>query len=272
MMSSERPAPTHNDFIDWAEGRRPRNAPHFPTPQLPNNGGTELVSQPFCCNVQSFGATGADIFRDPKNHPDAVGTILTYAATMADFFPAKGLENQTDQFTSYIEKVCTFPGFMMTYNEQSAQEETSVNIDTMINEIKSAYEGVVGVNMNQVVDSINQMANSILNHSSKSANKSVFTQSTITEDNGVLVTSIFYTNLRMELTHSGKKTYSSQSYSINRSVLKVLSASLVANADKLNQLLGDGSYDKWAKGASSPSGGGVSCFEAHAAQKANREQ
>lgn len=161
---------------------------------------------------------------------------------------------------------------MLTYNEQSGQEETSVNIDTMIDEIKSAYDGVVGVNVNQVVDSINKMANSILNHSSKSATKSVFTQMTITMDGSQLVTTIFYTNLHMEVNHSGKKTYSSQSYSINRSIFKVLTATLVANAEKLNSLLGSGSFDDWANGTSSPTGSGASCFETHAAVKADREQ
>jgi len=161
---------------------------------------------------------------------------------------------------------------MLTYNEQSGQEETSVNIDTMVSEIKSAYEGVVGVNVDQVVESINKMANSILNHSSKSASKSVFTQMTITKDSGVLVTTIFYTNLHMEVKKSGKKTYSSQSYYINRSVFKVLTQSLVANAEKLNELLGSGNYDDWANGASSPSGSKASCFEVHAAEKADKEQ
>ena len=107
MSTEQHVAPTHEDFTHWAQGRRPRNAPHFPVPQLPSNDGSELVSQPFCQNVQSYGATGVELFSDPKNHPDAVGTILTHASKMANFFPAKGLENQSDQFGDYIEKVST---------------------------------------------------------------------------------------------------------------------------------------------------------------------
>jgi len=102
--------PETEDFIKWATGRAPRRAPNMPAPNLPNDGNTELVSQPFVQGVKSYGVTGVDLFRDPKNHADAVGTVLTHSAKLANFFPAKGLENQQEQFGLYIEKVSTFPG------------------------------------------------------------------------------------------------------------------------------------------------------------------
>lgn len=274
MSSAARPEPTHEDYTRWATGRMPRHAPHSPFPRLPHEGNTELVCQPFVQNLRSHGATGVELYKDPKNHADAVGTILNHAAKMANFHPAKGLENMTECFSNYVEKVNSFPGFMLTYNEKTGQDETSGNIDEMIKDIKKAYEGVVGVDTNKVVESINNMANSIINHSAKSADKSVFTQLTIAQEGGHLVTTIFYANLRMEVTKSGKKTYSNQKYHINRAVFKVMTNSLVANAEKLNQLLGDGSYEEWTKCLSSPGGSNASCFETHHASKAQapREQ
>ncbi|GJJ79145.1 hypothetical protein EMPS_11504 [Entomortierella parvispora] len=272
MAASHAHALTHpepEDFVLWATGRAPRGPPRAPLPNIPRANEGDLVSQPFVQNVSSTGATGVSLFSDPANHPDAVGTILTHSAKLASFFPAKGLDNQQEQFGAYIEKVSTFPGFLLVYNEQTGQSQTSVNTDLMIKDIKNAYEGVIGADVNKVIDSINNMANSIKNKSTHRADKSVFTQMTITEDSGNLVATIFYTQLHMELETSGKKTYSSQSYYVNRSVFKCLSATLVANAAKLSELLGDGSFDDWAKDFSSPTGTKLSCFEKN--HKAPRE-
>ncbi|GJJ79146.1 hypothetical protein EMPS_11505 [Entomortierella parvispora] len=93
------------------------------------------------------------------------------------------------------------------------------------------------------------------------ADRSVFAQMTISQTTaGELVATIFYTKLSMQL-DQGKKTYSSQTYSVNRSVFKILTSTLVNSAVKLNELLGDGSFDDWAKGATSPGGNKLSCFE-----------
>ncbi|KAF9973382.1 hypothetical protein BGZ73_003365 [Actinomortierella ambigua] len=254
--------PKTEDYIHWATGRQPRHPPQIPAPpRAPSN--TELVSMPFTQGVKPSGASGASLFRDPKNHPDAVGTILTHAATLANFFPAKGLEDQTDKFSQYITKVSSFPGFMLTFNEQTGQKQTHVDVDLMIDEIKQAYEGVIGADVNKVVTSIKSMANSIINKSSNKADRSLFTQMSIMSPQGdsALYVTIFYTTLHMEMNQQHKKTYSSQSYYINRSVFKVLTNSLISNADKLAELLGDGSFEDWAKGATSPGGPRESCFD-----------
>ncbi|KAG0242800.1 hypothetical protein BGW41_003476 [Actinomortierella wolfii] len=267
-MSTIDREPTKEDFIRWATGRAPTHPPpRMPgIPGAPRDSNQELVSQPFTQNIQATGATGVDLFRDPKNHPDAVGTILTHAATLTNFFPAKGLEDQSKQFGDYITKVSTFPGFLLTYNEQTSQMQTEVNVDLMIDQIKSAYDGVMGADVGKVIDSVKSMANSILNHSSKTADKALFTQMTISkEDDNYLYVSIFYTTLHMEYDKSGKKTYSSQKYYINRSLFRVLTATLTTNAEKLYELLGNGSFDDWAKGATSPTGSKLSCFEKNVA-------
>ncbi|KAF9158705.1 hypothetical protein DFQ26_007319 [Actinomortierella ambigua] len=256
-------APKTEDYIRWATGRTPRHAPHLPAPRIPRDSKMELVSKPFTQDVKATGATGVSLFKDPRNHPDAVGTILTHAAKLTNFFPAKGLEDQSEQFGNYIVKVSSFPGFLLTFNEQSAQKHTNVNVNVMIDEIKRAYDGVIGADVNRVVASIKDMANSIANKSSDTADRSLFTQMAIIGKPGdsSLYVTIFYTTLHMEVNKEGKKTYTSQSYKINRSVFKVLTSSLTLNAEKLSELLGNGNFDEWAKGATSPGGKRMSCFE-----------
>ncbi|KAG0259055.1 hypothetical protein DFQ27_004254 [Actinomortierella ambigua] len=257
-------APKTEDYTRWATGRTPRHAPHLPgPPRIPRDSGMELVSNPFTQNVKATGATGASLFRDSRNHPDAVGTVLNHAATLANFFPARGLEDQTEQFSNYIMKVSSFPGFMLTLNEPTGQKQTTPYVNMMIDDIKRSYDGVVDADANKVASSVKAMANSIINKSSRFAYRSLFTQMSIMggSDDSSLYLTIFYTTLNMEV-EDGKKTYSSpQSYRINRSVFKVLTASLVTNADQLFELLGNGSFDQWVKGATSPGGTKLSCFE-----------
>ncbi|KAG0231978.1 hypothetical protein BGW41_001996 [Actinomortierella wolfii] len=114
----------------------------------------------------------------------------------------------------------------------------------MVDQIKSAYNGAMGADVGKIFDSVKALANSILNHSSKSADKSLFTQMTINKQgDGDLYVGIFYTTLHMEVDKSGKKTYSFQKYYINRSLFKVLTAVLTSNGEKLYELLSNGSFD-----------------------------
>ncbi|KAF9125024.1 hypothetical protein BGX30_000646 [Mortierella sp. GBA39] len=64
-------------------------------------------------------ATPVDVFKDPRNHPTAAASVLVFSANSAGFNPTsqepKALGQNLDGFVS---KVSTFPGFVMTNNEQ----------------------------------------------------------------------------------------------------------------------------------------------------------
>ncbi|KAG0217802.1 hypothetical protein BGX33_009506 [Mortierella sp. NVP41] len=254
----------------WLENR-PLPTPRVPLP--PTNGADEAISQPFFQgkNTSDPAATPLQVFQDPKNHVDATSSILTFAGNAADFHPATSdITKTAKQFDAYIQKVSSFPGFVLTYNEQSSSFQSSVNIDVMINDIKSAYDGVLTVDVNKLVESIERMANTVLSQSHADESRSLFSQAAITKasDSNLVEVSIFYTTFHLKKDQSGKKTYTEQSYSINRTVFKVLTSVLTANAQKFAQSILKAPIDEWLDSNSSPTDSKVlSCFEQHGQAK-----
>ncbi|KAF9924498.1 hypothetical protein FBU30_005547 [Linnemannia zychae] len=247
----------------WAEGRLLNRAPM----DLPRtNAADSLVSQPMFINLSEtpVPTNPVDLYRDPKNHANAVGRIWTFCSDRTGFIPAMGIKGQAEKFPAYIEQISTFPGFYLEFNRQSGRKETSTDINLIINDIKGMYEGVLDVNVQQVVDSLNKMAKTIANSKHVTINDSVFTQMSITKPNqtNTLYVSIFYCTLSMTVDQSGKKTYRSQEYYVNRTVFVVNTGFLTAYAMDLANLMGLGSWGQAKEKTSSPiDGSKLSCID-----------
>ncbi|KAF8975493.1 hypothetical protein BGZ52_008865, partial [Haplosporangium bisporale] len=161
-------------------------------------------------------------------------------------------------------EISTFPGFYLEFNRQTGRKQTSNDINLIINDIKAMYDGVLDVNIQGVVDSLNKMAKTIANSSSDKLEDSVFTQMSITKPNSnqQLYVSIFYTTLMMEVDTQGKRTYRSQEYYVNRSVFVVNTSFLTAYALDLSTLLGMGDWGQAKEKMSTPIGGTrLSCID-----------
>ncbi|KFH72838.1 hypothetical protein MVEG_00063 [Podila verticillata NRRL 6337] len=247
----------------WAEGTHLGRAPM----ELPRvNANDHLVSQPMFSGIQEvpLPTNPVDLFRDPKNHANAVGRIWTFCSERTKFIPAMGLKGQADKFPAYIEEISTFPGFYLEFNRQTGRKQTSNDINLIINDIKAMYDGVLDVNIQGVVDSLEKMAKTIANSSSDKLEDSVFTQMSITKPNNnqQLYVSIFYTTLKMEVDTQGKRTYRSQEYYVNRSVFVVNTSFLTAYALDLSTLLGMGDWGQAKEKMSTPIGGTkLSCID-----------
>ncbi|KAF9197805.1 hypothetical protein BGZ59_005128 [Podila verticillata] len=175
-----------------------------------------------------------------------------------------GLKGQADKFPAYIEEISTFPGFYLEFNRQTGRKQTNNDINLIINDIKAMYDGVLDVNIQGVVDSLNKMAQTIANSTSDKLEDSVFTQMSITKpnSNNQLYVSIFYTTLKMEVDTQGKRTYRSQEYYVNRSVFVVNTSFLTAYALDLSTLLGMGDWGQAKEKMSTPIGGTkLSCID-----------
>ncbi|KAG0321536.1 hypothetical protein BGZ97_011041 [Linnemannia gamsii] len=254
----------------WVDNKPLLGLPRHTPPAVPSDSNTELVAQPFYFSVQSSGATGVDLWKDPANHADAAATVLTYSGKSVDFIPSLGLKGQADKFNAYIKKISTFPGFVIENSQETGENVTSQNVDTMIGQIKNAYVGFASADLDSIVASVEAMANSILNKSSKESDKSIFSQDTVSKTNNSTYITIFFTTLSMHENQQGKKTYIEQSYRIFRTLIRVNTTYLVTYAEKLDALIGDGGLPGWAAQGSSPTGSKLSCFEA-AHKKAPRE-
>ncbi|KAG0014335.1 hypothetical protein BGZ81_000525 [Podila clonocystis] len=247
----------------WAEGRHLGRAPV----ELPRTSSKDaLVSQPMFNGLteKPVPTNPVDLFRDPANHDNAVGRIWTFCGEKTKFHPAMSILGQADKFPAYIEMISTFPGFYLEFNRQSSRKQTSNDINLIINDIKSMYEGVLDVNIQGVVDSLQSMAATIANNKKDEIEDSVFTQMSITKPNqsGTLYVSIFYCTLKMTVDTKGKKTYRSQEYYVNRSVFVVNRSFLTAYAFDLSTLLGLGDWGQAKQQMSSRiDGNRLSCID-----------
>lgn len=222
-----------------------------------------MVAQPFYFNVSPRGATGAELFRNPDNHADAAAAVMTYAGVKSGFRPALGLKGQAAQFNTYVYMIATSPGLFLDHSDVTAWQQTSQNIDYMINQIRNAYVGFGDADINGIILSIQRMANSILNKSSRESDKAIFSQDAVQRSSYTTYITFFNATLSMKLDQQGKKTYVDQTYRISRNVIRLNTSFLVVYADVLASILGDGGLDEWDRQGSSPTGDKLSCFENH---------
>lgn len=244
----------------WAEGRPQRGLPRgVPTP-APSSSNTEVVCHPYYYRVQKESSSGVERWRNPALHPDCAATVLQFSATKENFVPAGSLANLSDQFNNYVRRVSTFPGFFLERNELTVEQSTSRDINLMINQIVNAYVGYGTGDITKMVQSIEEMAESILHKSSSSSDRAIFSQDTVTKVGNVVYITIFYAHLSMKADQHGKKTYIDQKYSINRSLIRVNESYLITYAERLEDLIGDGDLGGWIGQLSSTTGGRKSCF------------
>ncbi|KAK3840296.1 MAG: hypothetical protein JOS17DRAFT_823986 [Linnemannia elongata] len=254
----------------WVRNEPLLGMPRNPPPAAPVADNTEMVAQPFYFNVSPTGSKGVELFRNPANHADAAATVMTYSGTKAKFIPALGLKDQAAQFNAYVTRIASFPGFFTEKSEETGQKVTSTDVNIMIDQIKAAYVGFAASDLDGIVDSVQKMAKSILNKSSKESDKAIFSQDTIHKVNNTNYITIFFAHLDMKETTSGKKTYVQQEYRIFRTVIRVNTTYLVTYAEDLAKMLGDGGLEDWDAQSSSPTGDKLSCFETQF-KKAPRE-
>ncbi|KAG0242798.1 hypothetical protein BGW41_003474 [Actinomortierella wolfii] len=222
----------------WAEGRPLLGAPRNIPQPVPTGANMEVVAHPFYHRVSPKSSSGVDRWKNPDTHPDCAAT---------------------DKFNDYVRQVTTFPGFFLEKNENTEEHRTSENYDLMIKDIVDAYRGYGTGDVNLIAEQVENSAKSILNKSSTSSKRAIFSQDTITEINGMHYITVFYCTLEMYYKQDGKKTLIDQTYHINRSLIRINTSYLIAYAEKLEALVGDGGLSEWGRSLSSPTGTRNAC-------------
>ncbi|KAG0206567.1 hypothetical protein BGX33_007334 [Mortierella sp. NVP41] len=261
------------DLINWMEGR-----PVLSTLTLLERASKsdEVIFQAYFqgTNTADPAATPFEIFKYSRNHVDAASSILSFAGHSTIFHP--NTQNPVELarwIDAYIAKIDAFPGFLLTFNEQSQTIPTSTNIDTMVSGIKSTFDGVLAIETKTLVDTINRMANTVVSQSTSNESRVMFVVLGVTaaDDSDLVEISIFYAvqNMKKDET-TGKKTYAEQSFAINRTVLKILTSTNVANAAVLAARIPKVSMEDWLRSVNCPTDPKVqSCFERHLQTKEN---
>ena len=96
-----------------------------------------------CMNGQdttSRDSHGEEIFRDPRNHPSAVASLLRYSADRADFRPReKGVITDPKVYEHFMKDVCNFPGFQV-HHQQNQRLELQGDREQFKREIAKKYK------------------------------------------------------------------------------------------------------------------------------------
>ncbi|KAF9983078.1 hypothetical protein BGZ65_002214 [Modicella reniformis] len=76
--------------------------------------GACLVGQ----DTSKHNAQGEDVFKDPRNHPAAVASILAFSADRAEFRPReKGVITDEKVYDHFLKDVANFPGFRAQHQQ-----------------------------------------------------------------------------------------------------------------------------------------------------------
>ncbi|KAG0205886.1 hypothetical protein BGX28_002576 [Mortierella sp. GBA30] len=88
-------------------------------------------------DTTSSDASAVDIFRNAGNHAAAAASIVVYSAKGAKFDPANQDPSDRGSYSNFLNRVTTFPGFLLYTNFQSDIKLTG-SLDQLEEQIKEA--------------------------------------------------------------------------------------------------------------------------------------
>lgn len=207
-------------------------------------------------------ASGVDIFKDPRNLPTAIATIMTHTQNKANFHPAtQSNEDVAKNYNAYINGLDGTPFFHLTENRKTKQSFKSKNYNVLIEQIVSLYDGVSENDKIKIKDGVEKLAKSVFSQSSSEQWDNLFSQSTIDySDPHRAKIFVYYTTLHMKH-QSGKSEVNEQDYTVNKACYIVLNDLISAYADNLAKLIKN-DIDDWMKDSSTPADKNVKlCFK-----------
>ncbi|KAI7825607.1 hypothetical protein BC939DRAFT_476057 [Gamsiella multidivaricata] len=98
-------------------------------------------------------ARGAEVFRDPRNHPVAVASVIAFSAYQTGFLPQeRGVITDESVYANFMKKIATFPGLLLRSTKQGSMALNGSS-DQLKEQIIQSIESEVA-NRNVVADSI----------------------------------------------------------------------------------------------------------------------
>lgn len=198
-------------------------------------------------------AKGTAIYTDTNNLPTAIASILNHSQTRANFHPANTPPEQlAAAFSAYVAEIDKNPFFHLETSESDKQSFYSSDYNLLIDQVVNLYKGVSSEDINQIKDSITDMAKSVFGQEKSEQWKNLFSQSSI--DMSDLYNPkfyLYYTSLHMFHEKSGKSEVKEQDYEVRTTTYLILPDLIKAHAETLAGL-DKKSVDDWLDGATSP--------------------
>ncbi|KAG0235826.1 hypothetical protein BGW42_004669 [Actinomortierella wolfii] len=231
----------------------------------------EVIVQPIL-QIGSFSsdptAEAVEIYRNPRNHADAIASILSYAGNQTNFHPSSGVQKPTESFHDYVKKIDSFPAFTPTFHNSKSSKLASIRPQVMAEAVIDAYRGILDLDAKTIIESIKKIARTVQSSTRAEETNTLFSQVTLKkhDDSDKYTLSIFYTSFRMSrVEDAGRfKTDISedQEFVIHRTVYDVNTSVLVANAANFARTIATVPVLEWLQDISSPITPGVtSCYD-----------
>lgn len=213
----------------------------------------EIISQPFFQgdNTSDSSASAEETFRNSKNHVNALASILNFAGDKAGFHPStQAISDGPKTYTTYIQKVSTFPGLTLQTNINSSKQKTNPDIDVFVKQLLKSYERFK-VDETKSIASMARMANTAKSQSNLDESDTLFNQMSINGSSDGVVVTIGNVTLKMKKNVLGQKTYVNQEYSVSVVSYKLNPTYVSSNASSLAKVISKKTLDDWVSENSS---------------------
>lgn len=208
-------------------------------------------------------AQGIAIYKDPRNLPTAIASILNHTQNKAGFHPASiPADKLAAAFGSYVTEIDKTPFLHLVQNSSDKQKFESSNYNALIDRVVGLYDGVSSQDKEKIKQSIVDMAKSVFTQTHSEDWKNLFAQSTLDfTDYGNPTFILYYTSLYMYHDKNGKSDVAKQEFEVRATKYQVLPEMIKAYAEKL-VTLDVQSVDNWLSDNTSPKAQNIRlCFE-----------
>ncbi|KAK3822998.1 MAG: hypothetical protein J3Q66DRAFT_366212 [Benniella sp.] len=180
-------------------------------------------------------ASGADIFRDPRNHATAAASVIGFASKQSGFRPKEqGLRTTLREFQAFHQKIVMFPGFMLTQRPYSNLDLTG-DLDQFKEQISANYVSIMGKADVAATAFVEQIPESAEPESS-----GTWTLVLVTiyddESNNIFV-DIASIEVEVSVNGDGSVSLRAQIAKLNQSTVQVITGVLIANADRFGSAI-----------------------------------
>ncbi|KAG0236510.1 hypothetical protein BGW42_003416 [Actinomortierella wolfii] len=173
------------------------------------------------------------VFKDPENHLTALASIVVFAAETTSFKPAilppKSLDTSLDDF---INKVATFPGFILSEHEQG-----SIRLDSSLIQLEKAVRELVPHHGALVGRGIRDLFPGYIPDPTLNEWTLLLIGGERLAENDDIKLHLFALELKAEIDKSYTTQIPKQVAAFSRSTLHVRSSFLIANAQKLAEMI-----------------------------------
>ncbi|KAF9962685.1 hypothetical protein BGZ70_007972 [Mortierella alpina] len=208
-------------------------------------------------NTADPAADGVGVFRDYRNHADAVASILLYCAEETGFLPADGKSDNPEAYFDFLQKAASFPAFYFLGTEDK-QYTLSLDGDRgqFLDQVREKYRlESTSADLDRIRSSFKALLPRTIDHPAQRS----WLLSLVTLEKQVGTDNVTFSMAHVRLTlsrdeKSGVATIDRQEASMTLSYYSVMGRFISFYSDELARYIKKGSVDQLIRTLSSSKG------------------